>query len=171
MSTDNVKKKETRMNCRHQTTFPISLRQPPKHKRKKIRKKRGTKWHGYGAKKKHRGKGSHGGKGNAGLHKFRFSYVTTKDREHYGYKGFSALAKKRKAVNLYDLESSKKSVFSFGRDVKVLGDGELSRPIKLRAFSISKSAKAKIKAAGGSVVLAEEFGKTAAGMKQASEKN
>jgi large subunit ribosomal protein L15 len=40
-----------------------------------------------------------------------------------------------------------------GMPVVVLGEGEISVPLKLRVHRISKSAKAKIEAAGGSVEL------------------
>ena len=57
-------------------------------KRGKVRHMRGQRWHGWGAKKKHRGKGSKGGRGKAGRHKHKFSYVNTVDPYNYGYKGF-----------------------------------------------------------------------------------
>ncbi len=39
------------------------------HRRKKVVKQRGSHTHGYGSKKKHRGAGSRGGRGNAGTGK------------------------------------------------------------------------------------------------------
>src|SRR5687767_741190 len=42
-----------------------------------------------------------------------------------------------------------------GRPVKVLGDGEISRKVTVRAHKASASARAKIEAAGGSVELLE----------------
>lgn len=39
--------------------------------------------------------------------------------------------------------------------VKILGNGELNRPIKIRAHKVSKGARAKIEAAGGSVEVIE----------------
>ncbi|MBI5072716.1 50S ribosomal protein L15, partial [Candidatus Woesearchaeota archaeon] len=55
--------------------------------RKKITRQRGKRWHGYGSKKKHRGKGSHGGKGFAGFHKHKWSYTVKYAPNHYGSKG------------------------------------------------------------------------------------
>jgi large subunit ribosomal protein L15 len=42
-----------------------------------------------------------------------------------------------------------------GRQLKVLGNGELGRKVNVRAHKISASARAKIEAAGGSVELLE----------------
>jgi large subunit ribosomal protein L15 len=36
-----------------------------------------------------------------------------------------------------------------GRPIKILGDGELSKKLKVHAHKFSKSARAKIEAAGG----------------------
>ncbi len=40
---------------------------------------------------------------------------------------------------------------NFKRPVKILGDGEVNRPLKITAHKFSKSAREKIEAAGGSV--------------------
>jgi large subunit ribosomal protein L15 len=40
---------------------------------------------------------------------------------------------------------------SLKRPVKVLGDGDIDRPVKVSAHAFSSSARAKIEAAGGSV--------------------
>ncbi len=40
---------------------------------------------------------------------------------------------------------------NFKRPVKILGDGEVDRPLKITAHKFSKSARDKIEAAGGSV--------------------
>jgi large subunit ribosomal protein L15 len=42
-----------------------------------------------------------------------------------------------------------------GRPVKVLGQGELSKPLTVKAHAFSESAKARIAAAGGSVEVIE----------------
>jgi large subunit ribosomal protein L15 len=41
-----------------------------------------------------------------------------------------------------------------GASVKVLGDGEISRPLKVTATKFSESAKAKIEKAGGQAIVA-----------------
>ena len=45
-----------------------------------------------------------------------------------------------------------------GRPVKVLGDGEVSRKLTVRAHAVSASAREKIEKAGGSVELLENEG-------------
>jgi large subunit ribosomal protein L15 len=42
-----------------------------------------------------------------------------------------------------------------GNPVKVLGDGEITRKVTVRAHKVSESARAKIEAAGGSVEILE----------------
>ena len=42
-----------------------------------------------------------------------------------------------------------------GNPVKILGDGEITRKITVRAHKVSESARAKIEAAGGSVEILE----------------
>lgn len=37
--------------------------------------------------------------------------------------------------------------------VKLLGDGEITRPVKIKVDAVSASAKSKIEAAGGEVIL------------------
>ena len=61
---------------------------------KKVQKMRGSKTHGYGAKKKHRGKGSKGGKGYGGSTKHNRTYIYAYEPEHFGHKGFHSMKKK-----------------------------------------------------------------------------
>ena len=42
-----------------------------------------------------------------------------------------------------------------GRPVKILGDGDITRKVTVRAHAVSSSARAKIEAAGGSVEILE----------------
>ncbi len=44
-----------------------------------------------------------------------------------------------------------KGIISCDKAVKILGDGELTKPLKVKAHKFSKSAEEKIKAAGGEV--------------------
>lgn len=83
-------------------------------------------------------------------------------------RGFTPLQRKvYNLVNLRDLElfeaGSKVDLEALGQaglvgqlqdGVKILGDGELTKPLHVKAHKFSKSAQAKIEAAGGTV---EEF--------------
>ena len=126
----------------------------------KIKKMRGSTTHGYGSKKKHRGKGSKGGRGRPGGHKHHFSYVVKYDKERFGYKGFIPAAQpkeKQKVINVDELELlSKKlnkkelNLIELGYD-KLLGRGEIKSSLTVKISQVSKSAKEKIEAAGGTV--------------------
>lgn len=123
--------------------------------KKKIQKMRGSKTHGYGAKKKHRGKGSRGGRGYAGSHKHNYSYITSKEPDHFGYKGFHSLRKKGKSININDLEKLVKGneidLTALGY-TKLLSNGEISKPLIIKIRKYSKKAKEKIEKAGGKIV-------------------
>lgn len=129
-------------------------------KRKKVVRMRGSKTHGYGSKKKHRGGGSKGGKGRAGRFKHKKTFFM-----RWGYeKGakFKSLEHrkirtKEKAINLRDLiklaggrEEIDASDFGYG---KVLSEGILERPVTIKAKKFSERAKAKIESAGGKAVI------------------
>jgi large subunit ribosomal protein L15 len=131
------------------------------NKRKKTEKMRGSKTHGYGSKKKHRGGGSKGGKGQAGQFKHKKTFFKRwgkakqprfKSLEH-------RFGLKQKAINLGDLiklAEGKAEInaadFGYG---KVLSEGVLDKPVMVKAKKFSERAKAKIEAAGGKAVVEE----------------
>jgi large subunit ribosomal protein L15 len=122
--------------------------------KKKTQQMRGSKTHGYGAKKKHRGKGSRGGKGYGGSTKHNRSYVYAKEPWHFGHKGFHSLKKKAVVVNIRDLEKLSKGsevdLTALGY-TKLLSAGEVTTALKVKIKKASKKAKEKIEKAGGSV--------------------
>ncbi len=133
---------------------------------RKTRKMRGSHTHGYGSKKKHRGGGSHGGKGYADTEDHKISYVLRKAPRHLGYKGFVPKnTKETKVINLIDVnrialaststagkaeEKIKINLRELGFD-KLLATGKLTRPVDIIVESFSKSAKEKVEASGGSI--------------------
>jgi len=126
--------------------------------KKKNKRQRGKRWHGYGSKKKHRGKGSKGGKGRAGMHKHKWSYVVNKSCSVFGYKGFKSIKKKGRVMNLNDLNSL---VASSGKKTidlnllgvsKLLGRGNVAQAIQVKVKMCSDSAKQKLEKAGGKVL-------------------
>ncbi|MBI4895752.1 MAG: uL15 family ribosomal protein [Candidatus Aenigmarchaeota archaeon] len=127
--------------------------------RKKLRRQRGYKWHGYGAKKKHRGKGSHGGRGYAGSHKHKWSYINKYEPDHFGKKGFFSLNKKGKEINIDQLmklaENTKEIDLGKHGFTKLLGRGKVSHSVNVKVDYCSTRAKEKITAAGGSVQTLE----------------
>jgi len=135
-------------------------------KRKKVVKQRGSKTHGYGSKKKHRGAGSRGGRGMAGGGKQKKFWMIKNMPGHIGRRGFKTLrerkvsAGKPKAINLRDIEmlaagAKELDISKLGYG-KVLSAGTISGPVTIKAESFSKAAKEKIEKAGGKAVVAGE---------------
>lgn len=132
-------------------------------KKRKIRKFRGKRSYGYGSHKKHRGGGSRGGRGKAGMHKHKWSYTVKYEPDHFGKRGFkrpAGAAKRVKAINLRQLEvlaagKKKLDLSKLGYN-KVLGSGNISSNLEVTAEAFSKKAIEKIEAAGGKVVIFEK---------------
>ena len=131
-------------------------------KKKKVRKFRGERSYGYGSHKKHRGGGSRGGRGKAGMHKHKWSYTVKYEPNHFGKRGFSrAYVKRPKTINLKELDAiarklgkKKIDLSELGYD-KLLGTGKLTQPLAVKAKYFSKKAIEKIKAAGGKIETEE----------------
>ena len=132
-----------------------------KNKRKKNVKMRGSHTHGYGMKKKHRGAGSRGGRGFAGSNKHKKLMIKKKFPEHLVKRKFKSLThrgfrKDVKSINithLIILAVGKKEIdlATFGYQ-KVIGMGEINRPLQVKAKSFSKRAKEKIEKSGGKAI-------------------
>lgn len=141
------------------------------NKRKKNTRQRGSKTHGWGAKKKHRGQGHRGGRGMAGTGKRADSKKPSIWKERYfGKFGFVSKTPKPEinAVNISDIEQhlnkfisnnlvNKEDDFYFvdleklGFN-KLLGDGKVSIKFKIKSPYASKTAIEKVKQAGGEVI-------------------
>lgn len=141
------------------------------NKRKKNVRQRGHKTHGWGAKKKHRGKGHQGGAGMAGSGKRADSKKPSiwKDKEYFGKHGFVSKVQKVKIipVNISYLEEHlgkflsgnliKKEDKFYSVELeklgfnKLLGDGKVSAKFKVKTPYASKSAVEKVREAGGEV--------------------
>ncbi len=123
--------------------------------KQKVRKWRGRTSHGGGHKKKRRGGGSQGGRGYGGSHKHKFSYITTVEPDHYGYKGFHSKKKRAEAINVSELARMDGNDFDLKKlgYGKLLGRGKIERAVTVRAEQVSKQAKEKIEKAGGKIEL------------------
>ena len=131
------------------------------NKRKKKTRMRGTKSHGWGDSKKHRGSGSRGGVGKAGRKKYKKSWVIKHEPNYFGKRGFKVpvgAKKKIKSINLRDLD---KIAIKFNkREInlselgfhKVLSTGKLTQPLVIKANKIVMRAKQKIEEAGGKAI-------------------
>jgi large subunit ribosomal protein L15 len=132
-------------------------------KKRKVRKFRGKRSYGYGSHKKHRGGGSRGGRGKAGMHKHKWSHTVKYEPNRFGKRGFKVpvgAAKKVKAINLRQLEAlaagkKKIDLTKLGYN-KVLGAGRIQVAMEVVAETFSKKAIEKIEAVGGKVVIFEK---------------
>lgn len=141
------------------------------NKRKKNTRQRGSKTHGWGAKKKHRGKGHQGGAGMAGTGKRADSKKPSIWKEDYfGKYGFVSKTPKVRidAVNISYIEEHLDKLISrnlvkkenefYSIELeklgfnKLLGDGRVSVKFKIKAPYASKAAIEKVKEAGGEVI-------------------
>src|SRR3989344_3872679 len=143
-------------------------------RRKRVRQ-RGSKTHGWGAKKKHRGKGNRGGKGMAGSGKRadskkpsiwkeryfgKYGFISKKQgikinsfNLSYIEENFDSLLKKNiivKENNFYNVDAQK---LGFN---KLLSKGNISNKLRIKVMFASKNAIEKVKAAGGEVSLFEK---------------
>ena len=145
------------------------------HSKRDTRKYRGSRTHGYGRIGQHRKGGQRGGKGKAGMHKGGWTYTVKYDKYHFGKYGFKRPQRMLPKVNLINVgqleqildtllaqeiakeegKSISINLCKLGID-KVLGDGNLSRPLTITAPHFSKLARSKIEAAGGTAIVPTE---------------
>jgi len=140
-------------------------------RRKKILKRRGR-GSGYGSHKKHRGGGSRGGRGLAGLHKHKRMTGIRYMPEHFGKIGFKRpqkVLKEVRTINLKDLDSKveellkekkiikgkdgiKINLTELGYD-KLLGTGKVKHKLIVEAKSFSKNAIKKLEGVKGKAII------------------
>ena len=124
-------------------------------KRKKVTRQRGHKTHGWGSKKKHRGKGSQGGSGRSGWKHRKLMLMNQAPRKKR-FKSLSqkGLRKRHRSINISDMlkmaGGGKKeiSLKEIGFE-KLLGRGEMAKPLTVKAAVFSAKARQKIEDAGG----------------------
>ncbi len=141
-------------------------------KRRKSSRFRGSHTHGRGFKKKARGSGHRGGVGMAGTGK-RGDQKKTLILNLYGndYFGKDKVLRKKTAIrlisiNLYQISEaipsflkSKKAVESKEgvsinlQGYKILGEGEITKKLKITASAASKSAIEKVRKSGGEIII------------------
>ncbi|MEM2874025.1 MAG: uL15m family ribosomal protein [Candidatus Nanoarchaeia archaeon] len=146
-------------------------------RKKKSRKLRGSRTHGWGFGKRHRGKGNRpyrsGGVGKRGAH--RETAFLKEGASPIGKQGMQVLPRITKVsvilMNIKELEEqidilvkkgiALKNVNTYDVDltklgfVKLLAEGQVSKKFNVICSSCSARAKEKIEKAGGSVVIKE----------------
>mgnify|MGYP006447008925 CR=1 FL=1 len=135
---------------------------------RKNKGQRGSSGHGWGHKKKHRGKGSRGGKGNAGSGKRadtkKPTIINLYGTANLARRGFVVPNKKTyNAINIKDLNILVDNGKIKGEiDLKTLGykkllaTGQLLSPLKITVELATQKAIEKVNKAGGQVLLPEE---------------
>ena len=123
---------------------------------------RGSRTHGYGRIGQHRDAGSKGQR-KVGRHKHLWSYVTAHEPDYFGKKGFTSpqsLKRKENTINLKQLSElitktltnkTQIDLTSLGY-TKLLGTGNITKPLSVNIPSCSKTAAEKIRKAGGQVL-------------------
>jgi len=140
-----------------------------KKKRKSVRMRgHGMGSYGWGSRKKHISSGNRGGKGMAGLegHKKGTKTIVYKDK-YFGKQGHTSRATEHRINNVINVSEIERDIetlkHKYGnkegvlemKEFKILGDGEIKIKVTIKALAASKSAIAKIQAAGGKVTVKE----------------
>ncbi|MEM4368578.1 MAG: uL15m family ribosomal protein [Candidatus Anstonellales archaeon] len=130
-------------------------------KRKKKIKLRGNRTHGKGNTKNKRGKGSSGGKGNAGYLETKWTWTVKYDPDRFGKHGFNSIyaKKKMKTITLSAINTmieknelkKEKDKYLFEFDGKVLATGEVYYPVLIKAKAFSKGVKEKVEKNNGQI--------------------
>lgn len=139
-------------------------------KAKKNKRQRGSKTHGWGSMKKHRGAGNRGGKGNAGTGKRGdANKPSIWKKKYFGKFGFKVKGVKKNinAISLKDLQerlnsyinekkiSKEGDFFMIDMDKlgynKLLSQGKVLNKLKIKVSYASKKAIEKVNSGGGEI--------------------
>ncbi|HWY28520.1 MAG TPA: uL15 family ribosomal protein [Candidatus Sulfotelmatobacter sp.] len=137
--------------------------------KRKTRKLRASRCHGWGRSGQHRDSGMLGGHGNAGWKRHKWSAVIRYDLQ-MGSRGFHPVRQKiTNAINVSDLvlqldrlieegsakQAGKMVEVDLGKAgyQKLLGNGMISQPLRIIVAKTSERAQEKIGRAGGEIVL------------------
>ncbi|MCG3225536.1 MAG: 50S ribosomal protein L15 [Candidatus Heimdallarchaeota archaeon] len=140
--------------------------------KRKGRKHRGSRTHGWGIVRTHRKSGMRGGVGNAGPKSHHWILTVKGMRDPIGKHGFKRpykRQKKDKTINISHVEAMLPSLINDGIAIKkgnsyqinlselgykkLLAQGEIGSPLNLIIDEASEKAVEKIKGAGGKVTL------------------
>lgn len=140
---------------------------------KKSRKMHGYRNRGWGSIGQHRKSGSRGGRGAAGMHKHKWSWIVKNYRDWFGRKGFipksPSSTPKASEINIGQIEEIVNKMLETGTTTmennkividlskmginKLMGYGEITHPVKVIVWSASKKAIEKIEKIGGEVII------------------
>ncbi len=136
-------------------------------RRRKTRRLRASRTHGWGRSGQHRGSGSQGGHGNAGWKRGKWSAVIRYGIE-IGEPGFRSLNAETSTINVGEITERIDSLIAQGYakrangklDIelgragysKLLGGGQVDKPIRVSVRQFSKRAAEKISHSGGEII-------------------
>ena len=143
-------------------------------RKKKVRRQRGGRSHGWGIQKDHKGAGMRGGKGNAGVSQHNWIRTIIEAKKEgvkplgkYGFKRPQEYIKKYGTINVSHLDQSidslveqgkatlKKEIYTINLDeigvFKLLAQGDVTRKLAITVGKATDRAVEKVKALGGSV--------------------
>lgn len=140
---------------------------------RRVRKRRGSRTHGWGQIGQHRKTGAKGGRGEAGKHKHKWTWVLRYDRDYFGKHGFFRPNRREvKSMNLLQLATVIENLEEQGLlkivddriavDLnsmgvkKIIGGGRINRPLLVIVENWTRTAEEKIREAGGEIVKPEE---------------
>jgi large subunit ribosomal protein L15 len=139
-------------------------------KRKKSKGQRGNTTYGHGSRKKWRSSGEQGGRGMSGTgkradHK-KSLVIKLYGNKYFGKQGITSKGTRRRKEKIFNLEQIEKNfeylIEKYGKGseldlskYKILGDGELTKKLTIKARAFTANAKEKIEKAGGKTVLAK----------------
>jgi len=152
-----------------------------RRKKKSPKKYRGSRTHGGGHHRKRSGAGNRGGRGMAGSHKHKWFHVIKYMPDHFGKRGFNRpqkVVEEPNPINVGDLDALADKLLEEGIaekeddkiviDVtderlkkfggpfdKVLGGGQVKRPLVVKAPQFTDRAVEKLEEAGGEAVEIE----------------
>ena len=134
---------------------------PNRRKERKKKKYLGTRSFGRGNVKNGRGAGQRGGRGKAGICKHKWSWAVKYSPGYFHKHGFSRPVKPEElpTINLFEINQLaikgklKKSGdnYYFEWKGKVLGTGNLTHKVDIKAFKWSKRVEEKLKQSGSSI--------------------
>lgn len=132
---------------------------------RKTRRYRGSRNHGWGQVAQHRASGHKGGLGVSGQLKHHYSSMLKYDPKHFGHRStrppYPNVTKKWASVRdlndlyrTYGTQDGDVRIIDLGNAgyEKLLGGGSISEPYIIKIPASTKSADAKVKAAGGEVL-------------------
>ena len=156
-------------------------------KRKKSSRMHGKKMgtHGWGARKKHKKSGHKGGKGMSGSgkradHK-KSLVIKLYGHKYFGKQGITSKGTKKDKENRINLRDIELNLSKYSKNTKsekieinlsnykILGTGEVKNKLIIKARDASKSAREKVKAKGGEIII-HPFKRNQTKVKSASKK-